>query len=107
VHLDVLARREVEEVVAEVRVRDRTVCEIPGDPTYCLHLFGLQHPAWHLHAHHERVAALLLRVDANPLQPLDLARDPVHRREVLGVGLYDRLTDLERVALEFDLLYLV
>src|SRR3712207_7491703 len=49
--------REVEEVVAEVRVRDRTVREIPGNPADSPHLFGLQHTTRHLYAHHEGVAA--------------------------------------------------
>ena len=50
--------------------------------------------------HHERVPALLLRVDADPLEALDLARHLVHGREVLRVCVYYRLAHLERVPLK-------
>jgi hypothetical protein len=107
VHLHVLARREVQEVVAEVGVGDRTVGEVRGDPAYDLRLLGRQDAARHLHAHHEGVAALFLGVDPDPLEALDLAGNLAHGREIPGIGVYYRPVDLERVPLELYLLDLV
>jgi hypothetical protein len=107
VHLHVLAGRQIQKVVAEVGVGDRAVGEVnrylADDPR----LFGSQHAAGDLYADHERVPTLLLRVYADPLEPLYLARHLTHRGEVLGVTLDDRLAHLQRVTLQLDPLYLV
>ena len=89
VHLHVLARGQIEEVVSEVRVGHGAPREVGRYLAYDPGLLGRQDAARDLDPHHERVATLLLRVDADPLQPLHLSRDGVHGREVLGVSVYD------------------
>ncbi len=67
-----------------------------------------EEPAGHLDPHHEGVAPLLLRVDAGPLEPLDLAGHLGDaRRALLRVGVDDGVGDLERVARQLPLLDLV
>ena len=75
VQLDRLARREVAEVVAEHRVVRRPRAELLGDEPDRSSLGGVEHAAGDLHAQHERVAALALRVEAHPLQSLHLTGD--------------------------------
>ena len=59
--------------------------------------------ARNLDPHHEGIAALLLGVDAGPLEALDLARNLGDAgRALLRVGVDDGIGNLERVALEFE-----
>ena len=53
------------------------------------------------------VATLLLRVNAYPLEALNLARDFFYSRENFRVSVYDGSAYLERVPHELNLLYLV
>jgi hypothetical protein len=99
VHLYVLTRGQIEEVVAEVRIWYGASREVSRYLPYHPGLPWRKDPAGDFDPHHECVAALLLRVYAYPLQPLDLAWDIVHGREVLRVGVYYRLIDLEGMAL--------
>ncbi len=71
-HLDRLAGGDVQEGVAEYRVWDRTLRELGGDLAQYPRLLGLQDAAGDFVAHHERVAALLLRVHPDPLETLHL-----------------------------------
>jgi hypothetical protein len=74
VHLNVLARGEVEEVVPEMRVGDRAIREVYRYLADNLRLLRAENTSGHLYADHKRVTALILRVDADPLEALDLAR---------------------------------
>src|SRR5215217_2631958 len=62
VHLYVLARGQIEEVVSEVRVGHRAPREVGRYLAYDPGLLGRQDAARDFDPHHERVAALLLRV---------------------------------------------
>ena len=71
-------------------------------------LGGGQEPAGHLDPHHEGVAALLLRIDAGPLQPLHLAGHLGDAgRALLRVGVDDGVDHLEGVAGQLLLLDVV
>ena len=105
VELDVLAGREVGVAVAEDRAVVGSLGEGVGRHTDLADLGGGHHPAGHLDPHHEGVAALPLRVHADPLEPLQLARhlgDGVGA--LLGVGVDDGLGHLEGMAGELQLL---
>ena len=75
VQLDVLARREVRVAVAEDGAVVGALGEGVGRHADLAGLGGGQDAAGHLDPHHERVAALALGVDADPLEPLFLAGD--------------------------------
>ena len=105
VQLDVLARREVGVAVAEHRAVVGALGERVGRHPDLAHLGRRHDPARHLDAHHERVAALALGVDADPLQALLLAGHLVDGvGPLLGVGVDHRLGHLEGVARQLQLL---
>ena len=103
--LNVLACGEVGVAVPEDGAVVGPLGEGIGRHAHLAHLGGCHDPARHLDAHHEGVAALTLRVHADPLHPLHLARHGVDRRgTLLGVGVDDRLGHLEGMALQLQLL---
>ena len=103
--LNVLARRQVGVAIAEDRAVVRPFGEGVGRDPDLAHLGRCHDPARHLDAHHEGVAALALRVHADPLQSLLLARNRVDGGGTLfGVRVDDRLGHLEGMALELQLL---
>src|ERR1022692_1243119 len=105
VELDVLPGGDVAVTIPP----DRTRLGSGREPVHyladALGLLGLEAAAGDLHAQHESVAALALRVDAHPLQALHLT---VHLGDGAGsldrVGLLDSLGDVQRVARELPLL---
>jgi hypothetical protein len=108
VELDVLAGGDVGVGVAEHRVRLRPPGELVGELADGPGLRGVQAPARDLDAQHEGVAALALRVQPHPLEPLGLARHGGDRPWAFGgVALDDRVTHVERVAFQLPLLDLV
>ena len=85
-----------------------TLAEGVGDHADLAGLGGGEEAAGHLDPHHEGVAALLLGVDAGPLQALDLAGHLGDAgRTLLRVRVDDGVGDLEGVALELEQLDLV
>ena len=105
VQLNVLARREVGVAVPEDRAVLGPFGERVGRHTDLADLGGGHDPSGHLDPHHEGVAALALRVHPDPFQALLLAG---HLGDgfgaLLGVRVDDRLSNLERVPRELQLL---
>ena len=72
-----------------------------GDEPDLAGLLGGQHATGYLDAHHERIAALALGVEADPLEALDLTRDGIEGLDPFDrVGLDDALGHLEGVTAE-------
>ena len=95
VQLDVLPGRQVEIPVPPDRVRLRAASVLVGDLPDQPRLRRRQPAAGDLHPQHEGVAALPLRIEPDPLQPLRL---PIDRR--------DRRRPLPRIRVENRLLHL-
>ncbi len=103
--LNVLARRQVGVAVAEHGAVVGSLGEGVGRHPDLAHLRGRHHAPGHLDPHHERVAALSLRIQTDPLQALGLARDfGDGLRPPLRVRVDDRLGHLEGMARELELL---
>ena len=108
VQLDVLPRGQVEVAVAPEGMWLRTAGVLVGDLADEPGLRRGQPPAGDLHPQHEGVAALPLRVEPDPLQPLRLALDTQDRgRSLKGVAIQHRLLDLQRVPRRFPALDLI
>ncbi len=106
--LDVLAGGQIGIAIAEDGAVDGTLRERVGGHSDLAELRSGELAAGGLDAQHERIAALALRVEAHPLEPLHLAGHRGDRcRPLLRVPVDDRLGDLEGVAFELPLLLLV
>ncbi len=103
--LNVLPRREVGVAVPEDRAVVRALRKRVRGDTDLANLGRSHHTARDLDPHHEGVAPLALRVDADPLQSFLLARYLVDGGGTIpGVGVDDRLGNLEGVPRQFQLL---
>jgi len=94
--LDVLAGGQIGIAIAEDGAVDGTLRERVGGHADLAELRSGELAAGGLDAQHERIAALALRVEAHPLEPLHLAGHRGDRcRPLLRVPVDDRLGDLE------------
>src|SRR5215217_5761675 len=108
VQLDVLPRGQVEVAVAPERVRLRATGVLRGALADEPGLRRGEPPAGDLHPQHEGIAALSLRVEPDPLQPLRLTLNAQDRgRSLQRVAIQYRLLDLERVPSRFPALDLI
>ena len=108
--LNGLAGSQVRIAVAEHRIVVGSLAEHVGHEPYLAGLDRVKTATRDLDPHHERVATLALRVEADPLEPLLLAWDCSDRCGTCRcVGVDDRVRYVERVAVElpaFDLVQL-